>query len=201
MFFRYERGKVVLRKALKRAEVMKLFSGLPACLVGMEACGGAHYWARQLMQRGQAVKLMAPQFVKPYVKTNKSDARDAEAICEVVTRPTMRFVLVKDIEQQTVLALHRARQGFVVERTAQGNQMRGLLYELGIRHVEKQLPEISRSLFARLFDHFRQLAAWLGPVTVRHAQRPNVWLQSLSATRNQNMRLAIGGVHVCSPAC
>jgi transposase len=143
-----ERGKVVLRKALKRAEVMKVFTSLPACLVGMEACGGAHYWARQLMQLGHTVKLMAPQFVKPYVKTNKNDARDAEAICEAVTRPNMRFVPVKDIEQQTVLALHRARQGFVVERTAQANQMRGLLYELGIvipkgiRYVERQLPEI-----------------------------------------------------------
>lgn len=120
-------------------------------------------------------KLMAPQFVKPYVKANKNDARDAEAICEAVTRPNMRFVPVKDIEQQTVLALHRARQGFVVERTAQANQMRGLLYELGvvipkgIRYVERQLPqiledaenglpEISRSLFARLFGHFQQLS-------------------------------------------
>ena len=167
-------GKVVLRKSLKRTEVMKLFSGMSPCLVGMEACGGAHYWARQLMGLGHTVKLMAPQFVKPYVKTNKSDARDAEAICEAVTRPTMRFVPVKDIEQQTVLALHRARQGFVVERTAQCNQMRGLLYELGIvipkgiSYIEKQLPQIledaenglpdiSRSLFARLFEHFRQL--------------------------------------------
>ena len=169
-----EHGKVALRKALKRAEVMKLFAGLPSCLVGMEACGGAHYWARQLMALGHTVKLMSPQFVKPYVKTNKSDARDAEAICEAVTRPTMRFVPVKDIEQQTVLALHRARQGFVVERTAQSNQMRGLLYELGIvipkgiAYIEMQLPQIledaenglpdiSRSLFARLFEHFRQL--------------------------------------------
>jgi transposase len=169
-----ERGKVVLRKALKRAEVAKVFSTLPPCVVGMEACGGAHYWARRLIEMGHTVKLMAPQFVKPYVKTNKNDARDAEAICEAVTRPNMRFVPVKDIEQQTVLALHRARQGFVVERTAQANQMRGLLYELGIvipkgiRYVEKQLPqiledgenglpEISRSLFSRLFEHFQQL--------------------------------------------
>ncbi len=169
-----ERGQVVLRKALKRAELIKLFSTLPACLVGMEACGGAHYWARRLIELGHTVKLMAPQFVKPYVKTNKNDARDAEGICEAVSRPNMRFVPVKDIEQQTVLALHRARQGFVVERTAQANQLRGLLYELGIvipkgiRYVEKQLPqiledaenglpEISRSLFARLFGHFQQL--------------------------------------------
>jgi len=169
-----ERGKVVLRKALKRAELVKLFSTLPACLVGMEACGGAHYWARRLIAMGHTVKLMAPQFVKPYVKTNKNDARDAEAICEAVSRPNMRFVPVKDVEQQTVLALHRARQGFVVERTAQANQMRGLLYELGIvipkgiRYIDKQLPqiledaenglpEISRALFARLFAHFEQL--------------------------------------------
>jgi transposase len=79
-----DRGKVVLRKALKRTEVLKVLSALPPCLVGMEACGGAHYWARQLMQLGHTVKLMAPQFVKPYVKTNKNDARDAEAICEAV---------------------------------------------------------------------------------------------------------------------
>jgi transposase len=169
-----ERGKVLLRKAVKRADLVKVLSALPPCLVGMEACGGAHYWARRLIEMGHTVKLMAPQFVKPYVKTNKSDARDAEAICEAVTRPTMRFVPVKDVEQQTVLALHRARQGFVVERTAQANQMRGLLYELGIvipkgiRYVDKQLPEIledaenglpaiSRALFARLFEHFQQL--------------------------------------------
>jgi transposase len=169
-----ERGKVVLRKAVKRADLVKLLSALPPCLVAMEACGGAHYWARRMIEMGHTVKLMAPQFVKPYVKTNKNDARDAEAICEAVTRPNMRFVPVKDIEQQTVLALHRARQGFVVERTAQANQMRGLLYELGIvipkgiRYVDKQLPEIledaenglpeiSRSLFARLFEHFQRL--------------------------------------------
>ena len=169
-----ERGKVLLRKAVKRADLVKVLSALPPCLVGMEACGGAHYWARRLIEMGHTVKLMAPQFVKPYVKTNKNDARDAEAICEAVTRPTMRFVPVKDVEQQTVLALHRARQGFVVERTAQANQMRGLLYELGIvipkgiRYIDKQLPEIledaenglpqiSRALFARLFEHFQQL--------------------------------------------
>jgi transposase len=169
-----ERGKVALRKAVKRADLVRLLSSIPPCLIGMEACGGAHYWARRLIEMGHTVNLMAPQFVKPYVKTNKSDARDAEGICEAVTRPTMRFVPVKDMEQQTVLALHRARQGFVVERTAQSNQMRGLLHELGIvipkgiRYIDKQLPEIledaenglpeiSRSLFARLFAHFQQL--------------------------------------------
>jgi len=171
-----ERGKVVLRKSVKRAELTKVFANLRACLIGMEACGSAHYWARRLMELGHTVKLMAPQFVKPYVKTNKNDARDAEAICEAVTRPNMRFVPVKSVEQQTVLAVHRARQGFVVARTAQANQIRGLLYELGIvipkgvRHLERRLPEIledaenglpdaSRELFARLFEHFRELGA------------------------------------------
>jgi len=169
-----ERGKTVLRKAVKRAELTRVFAQLPACLIGMEACGSAHYWARRLMELGHTVKLMAPQFVKPYVKTNKNDARDAEAICEAVSRANMRFVPVKSVEQQTVLAVHRARQGFVVERTAQANQIRGLLYELGIvipkgiRHLEQRLPEVledaenglpaaSRELFARLFEHFREL--------------------------------------------
>ena len=169
-----ERGKVLVRKSVKRSELAKVFANLPACLIGMEACGSAHYWARRLVESGHTVKLMAPQFVKPYVKTNKNDASDAEAICEAVARPNMRFVPVKSVEQQTVLGVHRARQGFVVERTAQANQIRGLLYELGIvipkgiRHIELQLPqiledaqnglpEVSRGLFARLLEHFRQL--------------------------------------------
>lgn len=152
-----ERGKVLLRKSVKRAELTKVFANMPPCLIGMEACGSAHYWARRLMEFGHTVKLMAPQFVKPYVKTNKNDASDAEAICEAVARPNMRFVPVKSVEQQTVLAVHRARQGFVVERTAQANQIRGLLYELGIvipkgiRHLEQRLaadPRRCRERFA-----------------------------------------------------
>jgi len=171
-----ERGKGLLRKSVKRSELTKMFANLPMCLIGMEACGSAHYWARRLMELGHTVKLMAPQFVKPYVKTNKNDASDAEAICEAVARPNMRFVPVKSVEQQAVLAVHRARQGFVVERTAQANQIRGLLYELGIvipkgiRHLEQHLPQIladaenglpetSRGLFARLFAHLRELGA------------------------------------------
>lgn len=98
------RGKVLLRKTVKRGDLAKMFALLPKCLIGMEACDGAHYWARRLMDFGHTVKLMAPQFVKPYVKTNKNDASDAEAICEAVARPNMRFVPVKNIEQQTVLA-------------------------------------------------------------------------------------------------
>jgi transposase len=169
-----ERGKVVVRKQLKRAEVAKFFANLAPCVIGMEACASAHYWARKLMDFGHTVKLMAPQFVKPYVKTNKNDARDAEAICEAVQRPNMRFVPVKTPEQQAVLALHRARQGFVKARTAQANQLRGLLAEFGIviakgiRQLPKRMPEIledgenglpgqARQLFARLLEHFREL--------------------------------------------
>jgi transposase len=115
----------VLEKQLKREQVAMFFANLPLALIGMEACGSAHYWARKLQGMGHTVRLMAPQFVKPYVKTNKNDVADAEAICEAVARPNMSFVLVKNVEQQAVLALHRARQGFVSARTAQANQIRG----------------------------------------------------------------------------
>jgi transposase len=169
-----ERGKAVLRKALKRAEVVSFFAKLLPCLVGMEACGSAHFWARKLSALGHTVKLMAPQFVKPYVKSNKNDARDAEAICEAVARPNMRFVALKTVEQQALLGLHRARQGFVSARTAQSNQIRGLLTEFGIvmpkgiSCLERRMPEIledaengllglSRELFARLYAHFKEL--------------------------------------------
>ena len=104
-------GKALLRKQLKRDQMMAFFTTLVPCLIGMEACGSAHHWARKLQALGHTVKLMAPQFVKPYVKTNKNDMADAEAICEAVSRPNMRFVPIKDVEQQAVLAVHRVRQG------------------------------------------------------------------------------------------
>ena len=162
------RGKSVLKKALKRAQMLPFFANLTPCLIGMEACGSAHYWARKLEALGHTVKLMAPQFVKPYVKTNKNDAADAEAICEAVTRPTMRFVPVKTVEQQAVLSLHRARQGFVKARTAQANQIRGLLAEYGlvipqgIGHIAKNLPEILEDGENGLPGAFRQLIDRLG---------------------------------------
>ncbi|MDG2971205.1 IS110 family transposase [Pseudomonas extremaustralis] len=169
-----ERGKPLLRKQLKRDQVVVFFANLPPCLIGMEACGSAHYWARKLEALGHTVRLMAPQFVKPYVKSNKNDAADAEAICEAVTRPTMRFVPIKNIEQQSVLALHRARQGFVKARTAQANQIRGLLAEFGlivpqgIAHITTRLPSVIegaanelpvsfRQLIERLIEHFKVL--------------------------------------------
>ena len=163
-----ERGRVVLRKQLRRAQVMSFFAQRTPCLVGMEACGGAHEWARRLTALGYTVRLMAPQFVKPYVKSNKNDAADAEAICEAVTRPNMRFVPIKTPDQQAILALHRARQGFVRQRTAQGNQIRGLLAEYGvtipqgIRNIRKCLPEILEDGESTLPGIFRQLLRQLG---------------------------------------
>jgi transposase len=163
-----ERGKAVLRKQLKRKDVVKFFANLEPCLIGMEACGSAHYWARKLSEFGHTVRLMAPQFVKPYVKTNKSDRNDAEAICEAVGRPNMCFVPVKTAEAQAVLALHRARQGFVKARTAQANQIRGLLAEFGIvipkgiGHIAQRLPEILEDGENALPGMMRQLVRDLG---------------------------------------
>ena len=167
-------GKTVLRKQIKREQMAPFFANLSACLIGMEACGSAHHWARKLSAFGHTVRLMAPQFVKPYVKSNKNDAADAEAICEAVARPNMRFVAVKSVEQQSVLSLHRVRQGFVKARTAQANQIRGLLGEFGyimpqgIAHVSQRVPEILentsdelpaefRHLVDRLLEHLREL--------------------------------------------
>ena len=104
-----EQGTILVRKRLYRAQVMAFIAQLPPTLIGMEACGGAHYWARRFREHGHTVKLIAPQFVKPYVKSSKSDPADAEAICEAMTRPTMRFVPVKEVEQQDLQSLHRAR--------------------------------------------------------------------------------------------
>lgn len=171
-----ELGKPVIKKQLRRDQMAEFFVNLPACLIGMEACGSAHHWARKLQGFGHTVKLMAPQFVKPYVKTNKNDAADAEAICEAVSRPNMRFVPIKNVEQQSVLALHRVRQGFVKARTAQANQIRGLLAEFGliiaqgIGHIAHRVPELIedasnelpgsfRLLVQRLLDHLKELDA------------------------------------------
>jgi len=113
-------------------QLLAYFEKIAPCLIGMEACGSAHYWARELQKLGHTVKLMAPQFVKPYVKSNKNDANDAEAICEAVARPTMRFVAVKTIAQQDIQAIHRVRSELVSHRTAKVNQIRGLLAEYGL---------------------------------------------------------------------
>src|SRR6266851_8471176 len=122
-----ERGKIVLRKRLSRHDLMPFLAKLPPVLIGIEACGGAHDWARRFREHGHEVKLMAPQFVKPYVKSNKNDMRDAEGIGEAVTRPTMRFVPTKKLEQQDIQALHRVRERLIGARTALVNEVHGLL--------------------------------------------------------------------------
>ena len=194
------RGKNTMTRRLKRAEVLRFFANLQPCLIGMEACGSAHHWARKLSELGHTVKLIAPQFVKPYVKTNKNDARDAEAICEAVSRPNMRFVPTKTVEQQAMLALHRARQGFVTARTAQSNQLRGLLTEFGIvmpkgiSSLKRQIPEIledaengllhvSRELFARLYAHFKELDRQVGELEqqIKASHRENPTSRRLEA--------------------
>lgn len=125
-------GEVAVRKTLRRSQMLPFFAKLPPCLVGAEACGTSHYWARELTKLGHEVRLMPPVYVKPYVKRGKNDAADAEAICEAVTRPTMRFVAIKSREQQAALSLHRARSLLIRQRTQLVNLMRCLLAELGI---------------------------------------------------------------------
>ena len=124
-------GAIVVRRALRRSQVLSFFSKLAPCLVGIEACGTSHYWGRELLKLGHDVRLMPPAYVKPYVKRGKTDANDAEAICEAVTRPTMRFVAVKSPEQQAALSIHRARSLLVKQRTQLTNMIRGLLAEFG----------------------------------------------------------------------
>jgi transposase len=125
-------GKVVLRRQLRRGALEKFFAQLPPCTVGMEACGSAHHWARVIGGYGHQVRLMPPAYVKPYVKRNKNDGRDAEAICEAVGRPTMRFVAVKSVEQQATMAVHTTRSLLVRQRTMIANSLRAALSELGI---------------------------------------------------------------------
>ena len=127
-----ETGKVVVRKRLRRTEVVSFFASVPPCLIGMEACTISHHWARELTQLGHTVKLMPPAYVKAYVKRGKTDAADAEAICEAVVRPSMRFVPVKSAEQQSVLMLHRVRALLIRQRTMLINALRGHLAEFGI---------------------------------------------------------------------
>ena len=143
-----QHGKVVVRKRLNRPKLLAFFAQLPPCLIGMEACSGAHYWARELSRLGHDARIIAPRFVAPYRKSSKNDDNDAEAICEAVSRPNMRFVPIKTEDQQAVLCLHRIRRGLTKERTAQINQIRGLLAEFGLiipqgrYHARHRIPEI-----------------------------------------------------------
>ncbi len=165
-------GRYIKKKQLKRKQVLSYMAKQEPCLIAMEACGGANYWARELIAQGHQVKLIAPQYVKPYVKGNKNDYNDAEAIAEAVQRPNMRFVPIKSVEQQDIQNFHRQRERIKKERTALANQVRGLLAEYGVvipqgvKAVRQALPEIledaengltplTRELFAELQDELR----------------------------------------------
>lgn len=162
-------GKIVVNKALKRNKLAEFVAQLPPCLIGMEACGSSNYWGQRFTEMGHNVKLMSPQFVKPYVKSNKNDRADAEAICEAVNRPNMRFVAIKNKEQQDIQCIHKVRARLVKERTAIANETRGLLQEYGIiipqgisyviselphiiENLENGLTQISRELFCDLYE-------------------------------------------------
>src|ERR1700686_853611 len=162
-----EKGAVVLRKKFSRKQLLAYTVKLSRTLIGMEACGGSHYLGRALEEQGHAVRLMPAQYVKPYVKTNKNDYIDAEAISEAVQRPTMRFVPIKSDEQLDLQALHRVRERWVMRRTAVVNQIRSLLLERGLTlpkgrsHLDEQLPRILEDAELNLSDSFRVLLAQL----------------------------------------
>src|ERR1700676_14549 len=170
-------GKVVLRREVRRAQLMKTIAQLEPCVIGIEACGGAHYWARRFAEHGHQVKMMSPQFVKPYRKSDKNDRNDAEAICEAVTRPSMRFVAVKSVERQDMLTLHRVREGLMKERTALINRIRGLLSEYGVV-IAKSVSNLRRELPGILEDAGNEL-------TVMARQIFNELYDDLSAREEQ----------------
>lgn len=168
------KGKRVLSKRLSREKLIAFVSNLAPCVIGIEACTGAHYWARLFESMGHTVKMMAPQFVKPYVRSNKNDPNDARGIAEAVTRPDMKFVPIKKVEQQDILLSHRARELAVKQKTAQANQIRGLLSEYGIvipkgiSHIEQMIQILednqaklttkSYEIFVRLYEQFKMFS-------------------------------------------
>jgi transposase len=152
------KGNTVYKKRLTREKLPEVIAQMPPCLIGIEACGGSHHWARKFKAMGHNARLMNPQFVKPYVKSNKNDSRDAEAICEAVQRPSMRFVGVKNIEQQDVLAIHRVRERLVRNRSAIVNQIRGLLMEYGIV-IAKGISQIRKKLTSIIEDSKNELSS------------------------------------------
>jgi transposase len=176
-------GTVLIRRQLRRGEVLKFFANVPACLVGMEACGTAHHWAREIAALGHTVKLMPPAYVNPHVKRGKTDAADAEAICEAVTRPTMRFVAVKTVDQQAALMLHKTRDLLVRQRTMLTNGLRGHLAEFGIiaakgpggvkaviealHEAHDRLPDLARLALHGIVEQLRQLESEIGKLEER----------------------------------
>src|SRR5262245_50565203 len=188
-------GHVVLRKRMARSELLHFIATLPPALIGMEACGSAHYWARCFREHGHDVRLIAPQFIKAYVKSPKNDARDAEAICAAVTRPTMRFVPIKRVEQQDLQALHRVRERLIKARTALVNEIRGLLNEYGI-----VLPQSITKFRALIVDKLTEEQGKLTPLSTEmfwHLYEEFLALEKRVASYDEKLA-AIGQAH---PAC
>jgi transposase len=199
-------GMAVVRKKLRRGQVLVFFAGLSPCLIGLEACASAHYWARELQVLGHEVRLIPPQYVKPFVKTNKNDAADAEAICEALVRPTMRFAAVKSAEQQSVLMLHRARELLVRQRTMLINALRGHCGEFGIVVAQgaskvtaliemiedpedARLPTLAREALGSLVEQFRMVQVQI----LGLEKKLKAWHRSNEASRRLE---AIPGVGV-----
>jgi transposase len=199
-------GVPVLRKKLRRGQVLTFFAGLSPCLIGLEACASAHHWARELQALGHEVRLIPPQYVKPFVKTNKNDAADAEAICEALVRPTMRFAAVKSADQQSVLMLHRARELLVRQRTMLINALRGHCGEFGIVVAqgaskvtaliemiegaeEECLPMLAHEALGFLIEQFRMVQVQI----VGLEKKLKAWHRSNEASRRLE---AIPGVGV-----
>lgn len=177
-------GEVVMRKRLRRGQVLAFFADLPPCLVGMEACATAHYWGRELRALGHEVRLMPPQYVKAYVKRNKNDAADAEAICEAVRRPSMRFVPVKSAAQQSALLMHRGRDLLVRQRTMLANALRGHLAEFGLTAAQglhnvagliavvrdatdERVPDMARQVLQVIAKQIVELDTRIGAIEVQ----------------------------------
>jgi len=197
------RGAIVVRRAVSRAKLAELIAQLPPCLIGMEACSGAHEWARRFSAFGHTVRLMAPKFVVPYRKSGKNDGNDAEAICEAVGRPNMRFVPIKSIEQQSDLSLHRVRQGFVDERTATLNRLRGLLAEFGhvvpLRAIEvrRRVPELLDQLPTRIAVCLRDLlehATRLEAKALEYEREIKAHVRTNALARRAQTRQGIGPI-------
>lgn len=197
------RGRVVVRRAVSRVKLAELVAQLSPCLIGMEACSGAHEWARRFSAFGHTVRLMAPKFVMPYRKSGKNDGNDAEAICEAVTRPNMRFVPIKSIEQQSDLSLHRVRQGFIEERTATLNRLRGLLAEFGhvlpLRAIEvrRRVPELLDQLPTRIAVCLRDLlehATRLEAKALQYEREIKAHVRTNALARRAQTRAGIGPI-------
>jgi transposase len=196
-------GRVVLRRKLQRAEVAGFFANLAPCLVGVEACATAHHWARLIEMSGHQVRLMPPSYVRPYVRRSKTDAADAEAICEAVGRPNMRFVPVKSAAQQAALLHHRARDLLVRQRTMLINALRGHLSEFGIIVPTGRHPITASAIAATIADPStfrsgRELAAWIGLVPRQHSSggKPKLGRVSKQGDRYLRRLLTVGATSV-----